>query len=145
MPHSVSVHDSTPTMSRPSSTSTNSANAFPKQAGATLLVPESVGDPLSPSRSTFSYDSSPQSVQGDDKAVVFDDARIVRPASRGATGGKKGSDAVGQRQHNYGARQRTQYYEDQFAYKDDSTSSARERVTKDAPIIAELRTNVIVC
>ncbi|PVH99683.1 Tautomerase/MIF [Periconia macrospinosa] len=43
-----------------------------------------------------------------------------------------------------GSRRRTQYYEEQFAYKDDSISSARDRVTKDAPIVAELRTNVII-
>jgi len=142
MPHSV--NDSTHTMSRPSSTSTNSANAFPKPAGATLLAPDRVGDQLSPSRSTFSFDSSPKSVQDSEKAVAFDDARILRPVSRGAPGEKKASDAVGQRQQN-GTRRRTQYYEEQFAYKEDSTSSARDRVTKDAPIVAELRTNVIVC
>jgi hypothetical protein len=42
------------------------------------------------------------------------------------------------------SRSRAQYYEDSFSYKDGIASSARERVTKDAPIIAELRTNVIV-
>lgn len=38
---------------------------------------------------------------------------------------------------------RAQYFEEQFQYKD-HTSSARERVHKDSPIVAELRTNVIV-
>jgi hypothetical protein len=117
-------------MSRPSSTSTDSANQFPKPAGATLLVPDAAGDQLSPSRSTFSFDDSPK---GSD--------RIFRPASRNET---KAVDAAGLRQQNYSTRRRTQYYEDQFAYKDDSTSSARDRVTKDAPVVAELKTNVIV-
>lgn len=144
MPHSV--NGSSATMSRPSSTSTNSANAFPKPAGATLLAPEPIGDQLSPSRSTFSFESSPKSGHGgSERGVAFNDARHIRPVSRGAPGEKKEIDAVGQRQQNYGTRRRTQYYEEQFAYKDDSVSSARDRVTKDAPIIADLRTNVIVC
>ncbi|KAF2740813.1 hypothetical protein EJ04DRAFT_166579 [Polyplosphaeria fusca] len=135
MPHAVNNSTST-IMSRPSrSTSSSSANQFPRAAGATLLVPDTAGDQLSPSRSTFSFDDSPNSFQ------PFDDARIARPAS---SNGTKGPDALGQRQHNFSSRRRTQYYEDQFAYKEDSTSSARDRVTKDGPIIAELRTNVII-
>ncbi|KAF2194523.1 Tautomerase/MIF [Zopfia rhizophila CBS 207.26] len=114
-------------MSRPSSTSTNSANAFPKPAGANLLVPDPHEDQLSPQRSTFSFESSPKSARG-----------------RGAPAERNGADTLIQRQQKFGSRRRQQYYEEQFAYKDDSTSSARERVTKDAPIIAELRTNVIV-
>ncbi|KAF2261748.1 Tautomerase/MIF [Lojkania enalia] len=126
-------------MSRPSSTSTNSANQFPKPAGTTLLVPETAGDQVSPSRSTFSFDDSPKSIHGSDRAA--DDARFNRPASRGVAGGL---DLNGQRSQVYSSRRRTQYFEDSFAYKEDSTSSARERVTKDAPIVAELRTNVII-
>ncbi|ORY13794.1 hypothetical protein BCR34DRAFT_623590 [Clohesyomyces aquaticus] len=128
-------------MSRPSSTSTSSANAFPKPAGATLLVPDSLGDQLSPSRSTFSFEDSPKSVPSSERGVHIES---TRPVSRGAPGEKKGLDVPNQRQQNFGSRRRTQYFEDQFAYKDDSTSSARDRVTKDAPIIAELRTNVII-
>jgi hypothetical protein len=145
MPHSI--NDSTPprTMSRPSSASTNSANAFPKQAGATLLAPEPTGDHLSPSPSpsTFSFDdqnSPPKSVQSSDQVVGFDDARLTRPASRGVLADKQSPSTLFQK---VAPRKRAQYYEEQFAYKDD-TSSARERVSKDSPIVAELRTNVIV-
>ncbi|KAM3422587.1 hypothetical protein BST61_g78 [Cercospora zeina] len=42
------------------------------------------------------------------------------------------------------ARQRTQYYDDQFHHKDNPNASVRERVQRDSPVIAELRTNVIV-
>ncbi|KAF1837385.1 Tautomerase/MIF [Decorospora gaudefroyi] len=117
-------------MSRPSSTSTYSGNAFPKQAGATLLSPEKVGEQLSPSPSQFSFASSPHSVQD-----VDDDARH---RIRGTTG-----DGVGPLRP-VTSRSRAQFYEDQFTYKDGVASSARERVTKDAPIVAELRTNVII-
>ena len=128
MPHSA--HASTDTMSRPASTSTYSANAsaFPRPAGATLLVPETVGEQLSPSRSTFSFETSPKY------------ARDIEDVRQGVP---KDADAA-QLKHG-GSRRRAQYYEEQFAYKDDTTSSARDRVIKDAPIVAELKTNVIVC
>lgn len=42
------------------------------------------------------------------------------------------------------SKKRAQYFEDQFSYKEAHGSSGRERVLRDSPIIAELRTNVIV-
>ena len=42
------------------------------------------------------------------------------------------------------SKRRTQYFEEKFQYKDTQTGSVRERIHRDAPIIAELRTNVIV-
>jgi hypothetical protein len=137
MPHSVNNSTSTQTkMSRPSSTSTYSggnANAFPKQAGAQLLSPEAAADPHSPSPSQFSFASSPQSVQ-ESEQLVNDGPKQMRPSTRDGLGDLRPATS----------RSRAQYYEDSFAYKDGHGSSARERVTKDAPIIAELRTNVIV-
>jgi hypothetical protein len=135
MPHSVQNSTSTQAkMSRPSSTSTYSgnANAFPKPA-AQLLSAEAVADPLSPSPSQFSFASSPQSVQ--DEQLANDGPK--RPTTRG------GADSLGDLRPAT-ARSRAQYYEDSFAYKDGHGQSARERVLKDAPIVAELRTNVIV-
>ncbi|KAH7401178.1 Tautomerase/MIF superfamily [Pyrenochaeta sp. MPI-SDFR-AT-0127] len=121
-------------MSRPSSTSTYSGNVFPKPAGVNLLPPETTGGPLSPSPSQFSFASSPHSVQDGDQ----DDLSQLRPITRGTTG-----DKIGQLRPTT-SRSRQQFYDDSFAYKDGTASSARERVTKDAPIIVELRTNVII-
>ncbi|KAJ4362656.1 hypothetical protein N0V95_001364 [Ascochyta clinopodiicola] len=117
-------------MSRPSSTSTYSAsNAFPKQAGAALLAPEPNDvQPLS-SPSQLSFTSSPRSIL---ESPAFDDSRLRPATSAGANIARPYS------------RQRAQYYEEQFSYKDSTSSSARDRVTKDAPIVAELRTNVII-
>ena len=42
------------------------------------------------------------------------------------------------------SRQRTQYSDEQFHHRDNSDGSVRERVQRDSPVIAELRTNVIV-
>ena len=41
-------------------------------------------------------------------------------------------------------KRRTQYYEEQFQYKENRLGSVRERIEKDSPVVAELRTNVIV-
>ncbi|KAF2197715.1 Tautomerase/MIF [Delitschia confertaspora ATCC 74209] len=131
-------------MSRPSSTSTASANTFPRPAGAALVAPEALADQLSPTRSTFSFDSSPKSATFADRGLTFEENKTTRALSHGAPGEKKDSGVQQTRSQNYGSRQRTQYYEDRFSYKEDWTSSARDRVSKDAPIVAELRTNVII-
>jgi len=132
MPHSVNNSTSTQAkMSRPSSTSTYSGNnAFPQQAGTTLLSPEKANGQLSPAHSQFSFASSPQSVQD-----IEHDSRNRAPSAA--------ADEVGPLRP-MTSRSRAQFYEDQFSYKDGMASSARDRVTKDAPIVAELRTNVIV-
>lgn len=41
-------------------------------------------------------------------------------------------------------RRRSRWYDDQFSYKTDHPSIGRETVCKEAPVLAELRTNVIV-
>lgn len=41
-------------------------------------------------------------------------------------------------------KRRTMSYEEQYQYKDNAYGSARERVHRESPVIAELRTNVIV-
>jgi hypothetical protein len=117
-------------MSRPSSTSTYSAsNAFPKQAGAALTVPEANDAQALTSPSQLSFTSSPRSIL---ETSAFDDSRLRPATSAGANIARPYS------------RQRAQYYEEQFSYKEGTTSNARDRVTKDAPIVAELRTNVII-
>ncbi|THX81793.1 hypothetical protein D6D04_03887 [Aureobasidium pullulans] len=42
------------------------------------------------------------------------------------------------------SKRRTNFYEEQFQYKGNGLSSVRERIEKDSPVVAELRTNVIV-
>jgi hypothetical protein len=42
------------------------------------------------------------------------------------------------------SRRRSQFYEDQFRYKDNEIGTVRDRVQRESPVIAELRTNVIV-
>lgn len=134
MPHSANKSTSS-NMSRPSTTSSHSLNAFPRPAGVNLLAPEPAAEHhLSPSRSTFSFESSPKS--------NLEVPRGINSEERGPS--SRAVQTTNGVQPN-GSRRRTQFYEEQFAYKDGSTSLARDRVIRDAPIIAELRTNVIVC
>jgi hypothetical protein len=42
------------------------------------------------------------------------------------------------------AKRRTTSYDEQYQHKNNAYSTARERVHRESPIIAELRTNVIV-
>lgn len=71
--------------------------------------------------------------------IEFSRKDLTSEIERGAPGERK-STAAGQQN----SKRRTQYYEEQFAYKDD-TSTARERARKTSPITVELKTNVIVC
>ncbi|KAL6167185.1 hypothetical protein ACJQWK_06629 [Exserohilum turcicum] len=118
-------------MSRPSSTSTYSGTAFPKQAGAALLCPDNTGaGQPSPSQSQFSFTSSPFSM------LEIEDSSRQYPQST--------------TENAYGSLRpmtssaRAKFFEDQFSYRGTVISSARERISKDAPIVAELRTNVII-
>jgi hypothetical protein len=44
------------------------------------------------------------------------------------------------------SKRRTNFYDEQFQYKGNGgLGSVRERIEKDSPVVAELRTNVIVC
>lgn len=68
-----------------------------------------------------------------------------RPGDRssfngGAMNGVNGSSGYG----NGTPKQRKSYYDEQFGSRDAASGSAREKVQRESPIIAELRTNVIV-
>ena len=42
------------------------------------------------------------------------------------------------------SKRRSQYYEEQFQYKDNAVGGTRERMQRQSPVVAELKTNVIV-
>ncbi|KAF2764066.1 hypothetical protein EJ03DRAFT_340057 [Teratosphaeria nubilosa] len=71
-------------------------------------------------------------------------ADLVGPgANIGVLAGRKAGDRTSMGQY-IDNRRRTQLYEDQFRYKDNEAGSVRERVQRESPVIAELRTNVII-
>lgn len=61
-----------------------------------------------------------------------------------AVGSRTAGDRSSMSQYNNAGKHRTQYYEDQFRYKDNEVGTVKERVQRESPVIAELRTNVIV-
>ncbi|KAF2396441.1 Tautomerase/MIF [Trichodelitschia bisporula] len=42
------------------------------------------------------------------------------------------------------AKKRVEYFEDEFAYKEDHVSHVKERVRRESPVVVELRSNVII-
>lgn len=149
MPHSV--HTRTPSnMSNSNerastSTMSSAADQFPKPVGATLVAPPADRDQFSPAHSSFSFEEcppkSPRGVQEGDSLV--DRKNITRAIEWGAPGEKKELDATEGLTRTHKSKRRTQYYDGQFNERD-TTGPARERITKDSPIVAELKTNVIV-
>jgi len=59
--------------------------------------------------------------------------------------GRQARDRTSVGTYNDASKHRTAYYEDQFRYKDGEVGTIRERVQRESPVIAELKTNVIVC
>lgn len=55
------------------------------------------------------------------------------------------NDMNGTQTHVEDSKRRKQYYDEQFRPKDSISGTVRERVQRDSPVVAELRTNVIVC
>jgi hypothetical protein len=83
------------------------------------------------------------SPQGSPSATDREEQRITRNIDRGAPGDQAiFSDAKTPEQKEL-ARKKSQYYNEVFATRE-SNASARERVTKESPILADVRTNVIV-
>ena len=70
-----------------------------------------------------------------------EESRLMRPMDRGAPGERLREPSTPQQKEF--ARKKSQYYQEQFAYRESNTS-AKERVTKDSMIMADVRTNVIV-
>jgi len=76
-------------------------------------------------------------------ATTMEEERITRNIDRGTPGDQAiFSDAKTPEQKQL-AKRKSQYYGDVFAARE-SNSSARERILKESPILADVRTNVIV-
>ncbi|EOD47049.1 MIF domain containing protein [Neofusicoccum parvum] len=126
-----------------SSTMSSAADQFPKPVGATLVAPPADRDQFSPAQSSFSFEEVPSmSPHGfTEGECLVDRKNITRAVEWGAPGEKK--DPIGGPNRGHKSQRKTQYYEGQFNERD-TTGPARERITKDTPIVAELKTNVII-
>ncbi|KAF2143442.1 uncharacterized protein K452DRAFT_225392 [Aplosporella prunicola CBS 121167] len=131
------------------STSTMESNdQFPKQAGATLIIQDgNPKSPLSPADSTLSFDDALVSPRAfaplPEPETLADRKEIIRTIEWGAPGEKKEAAVTKGISHGHKTRKRTQYYEGRFNERD-TTGQARDRVARDSPVVVELKTNVII-
>lgn len=70
--------------------------------------------------------------------------RITRKIERGAPGDEAIFDQNKSPQQKELAKRKSQYFDGAFAYIREPASSARERISRESMIIADIRTNVIV-
>jgi hypothetical protein len=134
------------------STRASSVNAFHRPIrSATLQFPERYTDTatLSPALEGFSFTDPEPGVQAKIPPVVgisfdFEDKpHAIELGSKDTkTPGIMSQTQTVTRENSN--RRRTQYYEDSLAYKEGHGQSTKERIQKESPVIAELRTNVIV-
>ena len=102
-------------------------------------------NPQSPVQSSFSFgfedDNTQQPVQPPSSPSPRKD--ITQPITYGAPGERREASEEQESSRKQVNKRRTQFFDDQFQERN-TTGSARERVTRDSPVIAELRTNCIV-
>jgi hypothetical protein len=99
--------------------------------------------PPSPEDSDNGIGMREASPEGSPSAITREERRITRNIDWGTPGDQAISSESKTPQQRELARKKSQYYEDAFATREPS-SSARERVTKESLIYADVRTNVIV-
>ncbi|KAG9239229.1 Tautomerase/MIF superfamily [Amylocarpus encephaloides] len=97
--------------------------------------------PPSPADSSMAMnrDRSPRSSH----SAANEEQRITREIYRGAPGDRAIFDENKTPEQRQLARKKSQYYHDVFAYRE-PVSSARERISRESMIIAEIKTNVII-
>ncbi|KAI6828639.1 hypothetical protein KC340_g10934 [Hortaea werneckii] len=112
----------------------------PTLAGTTLSARDSRIDLLSQQHrdswkraSTSSGDASANPLLSGSKSI--DDIAAARKSAHRSSMSH---------QYNTAGKHRSQYYEDQFRYKDSEAGSVREKVQRESPVVAELKTNVII-
>ena len=99
--------------------------------------------PPSPEDSDSGIAMREASPEGSPSATTREERRITRNIDWGTPGDQAISSESKTPQQRELARKKSQYYEDAFATRGPS-GSARERVTKESLIYADVRTNVIV-
>jgi hypothetical protein len=156
MPHSQ--HRDSTTSVAPSdaytvATTPSSLDDFSQPSSFTLNVASTMKVvPLSPAVAGFSFDTNSEptssshvhSSERHQPARDLDD--IMRQVNRDTPGSPRDFDGERKSSRATDSRRMTKlsYYEDSFASRHDWETSSHERVIKDSPVLAELRTNVIV-
>lgn len=81
---------------------------------------------------------------GSPSATTREERRLIRNIDRGAPGDQAIFSEGKTHEQRELAKRKSKYYGDVFAYRESNTS-ARERVLRESPVLADVRTNVIVC
>jgi len=150
MPHMTKISNSSAGSDILSSATTNPSSVDEYHDSRQLHVasqPHSLG-PISPAIAGFNFGSEPTSPTSPNAPVQFSNSlnQSMKQDDWGIDASQNGRGEIEkQKKSQEESRKRTQYFDDQFAYKDGSVSSTAERVRYESPVIAELRTNVIVC
>ncbi|KAK0897961.1 hypothetical protein LTR02_010396 [Friedmanniomyces endolithicus] len=138
MPHSTrTLQDSTNQYSAHSMTSTPSPIHAGNLVGTALTKRSS--RPASPPQNPAAWKRASSPIAEAYADLVGKGANIAEVME-----GRQARDRTSLGQYNDASKHRTQYYEDQFRYKDGEVGTIRERVQRESPVIAELKTNVII-
>lgn len=157
MPHSVdrdSASTSTGTSDGYTAATTPSSFAdytLPPGQTPQLSVssPPMESDRLSPALAGFSFTdhsepASPTRQTHEPLQPVRERKESMRPIDWDSPGSPREVDPDKASQRASNARRKTEFWEDSFSYKDDWETHQRDKAVRDSPIVAELRTNVIV-
>ena len=132
----IRSHNSTPSVASTFQSSPNTALVNQTRGGAVLPIHL----PPSPADSDMSIHERPSSSHS---ARTREETRLTRKLDRGAPGDQAIFSENKSPEQRQLARKRSQYYQETFAAQEPN-SSARERVSRDSMVIAEIKTNVIV-
>jgi hypothetical protein len=132
----IGSHTSSPSAVSTLKSSTGTAPVHPSKRGP----PPPLKLPPSPADSDMSTHERPSSSLSD---CTAEETRLTRNIDRGAPGDQAIFSENKTPQQRQIAKKRSQYYQDTFAAREPN-SSARERVSRDSMVLAEIKTNVIV-
>ena len=144
MPSSNSSIDATPRRINPTKNypSSQDKDAFAADQREQGLVSH-ITFPPSPTDSDSGVAMPDQNPLGSSSAIVKEERRITRDVDRGSPGDRAIFSDYKTPEQKHLAKRKSQYYEDAFAYREPH-GSARERITKESMVFADVRTNVIV-
>ncbi|KAI9872483.1 MAG: hypothetical protein M1830_001570 [Pleopsidium flavum] len=119
----------------------SNSDQFPRSSAQTLTVPGQENGPVSPFRSTFSFDKRDNGVQhasaGSD---LIDEKKIAWKLKDGVP---VDMEPTHPRHHEGQSRRKSSFYGDVFAYRE-SNISPKDRIARESLVMAEVKTNVII-
>ncbi|KAA6406589.1 MAG: hypothetical protein FRX48_09644 [Lasallia pustulata] len=134
---------STPTLT--DRTLSPSPDQFPRPAGQSLSVSKRDNGIISPTKPTFTFlDEDPADQDATPDSDLFDEKRITRHMKRDPPGTRSVMSLSNRsREEVESSERKSKFYGEVFAYREPHLS-ARDRISGDSIVTAELKTNVII-